>query len=154
MLIFLEFLTKKKKLIYLLIFIFLVVLAMQFTRQYLTAQSDIETSSILTFNPEFLTRIDKYALVSIISLTLIRGYKFFLSRRFLIFLFLSFVYLYGGMKYSLVSRIFFGMGWFWLVIIGLSVIGEKRIFLSKSIINIVSLLMMSAKIFSFLILIS
>ncbi len=148
-LVFFEFFVKKKKL---LINIFL-ILILYFTAEYfiiyLVNKRNIPIFGIFNFTFDF-SKIDRFALLSIISLVFVKGKNFLIDRKFSMFLFFSISYLLISIQYTLFQRIFFGMGWFWLIIIGLNVLGEEKILKSKNKINFVCITLVGMKLISFL----
>tara|TARA_B100000212_G_scaffold341268_1_gene323963 strand:- start:160 stop:1101 length:942 start_codon:yes stop_codon:yes gene_type:complete len=97
------------------------------------------------FNFENIQNIDKYMVVTLVSLILIKGLQFLFDFRFLVFLSASILYLSISQEPT-VTRIFFGAGWFWAIIIGIQLIGEKKLLKKKSLINAISYSIISIKI--------
>ena len=99
------------------------------------------------FGKNQITSIDKYYLVSLISLIIIQGFKFIKNPKFIFLLFISIFYLLFSINLTIVKRLFFGVGWFWLVIIGFQIIGDKDIFKSSQRITLISIFLVSFKVF-------
>ena len=91
--------------------------------------------------------LDRYFLVSFISLLIIRGFKFVSDKRFMIFTMISLIYLYFSSIYTILQRFLYGIGWFWVVLIGLGIIGENKIIHSRSKINLITLAILISKLY-------
>lgn len=78
---------------------------------------------------------DKYVLVSLILLILIKGKSFLFDLRFFFFSCATFLY-FLITQYGQYSRMFFGLGWFWVALLGIQLIGEVKLIQSSTKINI------------------
>jgi len=136
---------RNKKLLFLAFYFIFIFASFNFLISYFRTY---ESTLINDFN--FFSRfifLDKYFLTSILSLLIIRGFKFFLDKRFLIFIIISLMYLYFSSVYTILQRFLYGIGWFWVLLIGLEIIGENKIIRSRSKINLITLLILIAKLY-------
>ena len=98
------------------------------------------------FSLEKLPEADKYMFFTIASLIFIKGPSFLLDRKFQIFIICCILYLTVSQE-VIITRILYGAGWFWAVIIGIQLIGEKQILKKRQLINLISYSMVLIKIF-------
>lgn len=142
--LFFHFFIQKRKLLSLFIFLFLFFF---FFNYYLT---------LLTWYPQFefgrndFSSIDKYYLTSLIILLSVGRIEVLRNYKFWLLLFFSAIYLIVSINVTIYKRLFFGIGWFWLIIVGFQILGDYKILKSKKLINSASFILTAMKIFTFL----
>ena len=57
------------------------------------------------------------------------------------------MYLYFSSVYTILQRFLFGIGWFWVILIGLEIIGENKIICSRSKINLITSVIIISKLY-------
>ena len=139
---FFHFFIKKRKLIFLFIFLLLFFTFFDF---YLTQ---------ITWYPKFkfgvndFSSIDKYYLVSLVILLFVGRVESIKNYKIWSLLFFSVIYLIFSINVTIFKRLYFGIGWFWIIILGFQILGEDKIFKSKKIINSASIFLTATKIFT------
>ena len=140
-LILFEYLLRKKKMFLLMIYFLMICCLMNYL---VTSLSYYNT---LTLDDDF-SSIDKYFLISIISLIIIRGRNLLNDFRFIFLIIIGIVYLLFSIGLPVFTRVFFGAGWFWIIVLGFQIIGNENIIKHQNRITLISLFLLCFKIFT------
>lgn len=79
---------------------------------------------------ERIEKIDKYAVVTLFLTIYIGGFNFFKHKKNILFLLLILLYILISSN-SVITRIFFGFGWFWLLMLALNCLGPEILYIRR-----------------------
>lgn len=139
-----EYLVRKKKYFLLIFYVTLVISLLYFAISNITFYR-FGSDSLIDFSR--LLKGDKYIILSLFLLILIKGKDFLFDLRFLIFTCVTFFYFLVSHN-GIFSRVLFGAGWFWVALLGTQIIGEVKLRKSTQKINVLCSLLCLIKIIS------